>query len=52
MGYADDLAAGALRCTTGRSTSAEDVDTAASVIATALARIRVGAVAASAASGS
>jgi cysteine desulfurase len=43
MGYADDLATGALRCTTGRSTSAEDIDTAASVIATAVARIRVGA---------
>ena len=40
MGYPDDLAAGALRCTTGRSTTAEDVDTAAAIIASAVARIR------------
>jgi cysteine sulfinate desulfinase/cysteine desulfurase-like protein len=49
MGYTDDLATGALRCTTGRSTSAEDIDTAASVIATVVARIRVGAAVGSAA---
>ncbi len=29
MGYPDDLAAGALRCTTGRATTAEDIDKAA-----------------------
>jgi cysteine desulfurase len=40
MGYPDDLAAGALRCTTGRSTTAGDVDVAAEVIAAAVARIR------------
>jgi cysteine desulfurase len=40
MGYPDDLAAGALRCTTGRATTAEDIDAAASVIAGAVARIR------------
>jgi cysteine desulfurase len=40
MGYPDDLAAGALRCTTGRATAAEDIDAAASVIAGAVARIR------------
>ena len=40
MGYPDDLAAGALRCTTGRSTTAEDIDMAAGVIAAAVARIR------------
>jgi cysteine desulfurase len=40
MGYPDDLAAGALRCTTGRSTTAGDVDAAAEVIAAAVARIR------------
>jgi cysteine desulfurase len=40
MGYPDDLAAGALRCTTGRATTAGDVDAAASVIAGAAARIR------------
>jgi cysteine desulfurase len=48
MGHPDDLAAGALRCTTGRSTTAADIDTAGSVIAGAVARIRdrVGATAA------
>jgi cysteine desulfurase len=40
MGYPDDLAAAALRCTTGRSTTVEDVDTAGAVIARAIARIR------------
>jgi cysteine desulfurase len=40
MGYPDDLAAGALRCTTGRSTTAADVDAAAAVIAAAVVRIR------------
>jgi cysteine desulfurase len=40
MGYADDVAAGALRCTTGRSTTTEDVDAAATVIAAGVARIR------------
>ncbi|MFI5284680.1 MAG: cysteine desulfurase family protein [Candidatus Dormibacteria bacterium] len=40
MGYPDDLAVGALRCTTGRSTTAGDVDVAAEVIAAAVARIR------------
>jgi cysteine desulfurase len=40
MGYPDDLAAGALRCTTGRATTAEDTEAAASVIAGAVARIR------------
>jgi cysteine desulfurase len=40
MGYPDELAAGALRCTTGRSTTAGDVDAAAEVIAVAVARIR------------
>jgi cysteine desulfurase len=43
MGYPDDLAAGALRCTTGRSTSVEDIDSAATVIARAVTRIRDGA---------
>lgn len=43
MGYPDQLAAGALRCTTGRSTTGEDVDAAASLIARAVARIRAGA---------
>jgi cysteine desulfurase len=43
MGYPDVLAAGALRCTTGRSTTAPDVDAAAAVIARAVARIRAGA---------
>jgi cysteine sulfinate desulfinase/cysteine desulfurase-like protein len=51
MGYPDDLAAGALRCTTGRSTSPADVDTAASVIAAAVARIRSGAAAGAGAPG-
>jgi cysteine desulfurase len=40
MGYPDDLAAGALRCTTGRSTTAADVDAATAVITAAVARIR------------
>lgn len=40
MGYPDELAAAALRCTTGRSTTPEEVDAAAAVIATAVARIR------------
>jgi cysteine desulfurase len=40
MGYPDDLAAGALRCTTGRSTTSADIDMAASVIAGAVGRIR------------
>jgi cysteine desulfurase len=43
MGYSDELAAGALRCTTGRSTTAQDVDAAATLIARAVARIRAGA---------
>src|SRR4029077_3053371 len=51
MGYADDLAAGALRCTTGRAPSVADVDTAAALIASAVARIRVGAATGSAAPG-
>ncbi len=40
MGYPDDLAAGALRCTTGRSTTLEDVDRAAGLIAAAVEQIR------------
>ena len=40
MGYPDDLAAGALRCTTGRSTTVEDIDRAAVLIATAVEQIR------------
>jgi cysteine desulfurase len=40
MGYPDDLAAAALRCTTGRSTTAGEIDSAARVIAGAVARIR------------
>jgi cysteine desulfurase len=40
MGYPDDLAAGALRCTTGRSTTTEDIDTAAGIIQGAVVRIR------------
>jgi cysteine desulfurase len=40
MGYPDELAAAALRCTTGRSTKPEDVDAAAVIIASAVARIR------------
>lgn len=40
MGYPDDLAAGALRCTTGRSTTVDDVDIAATLIAAAVARVR------------
>jgi cysteine desulfurase len=40
MGYPDDLAAGALRCTTGRVTTAAEIDTAATLIADAVERIR------------
>ena len=40
MGYPDELAAAALRCTTGRSTTPQDIDAAAVVIASAVARIR------------
>ena len=40
MGYPDELAAGALRCTTGRSTTVDDVDRAAALIATAVEQIR------------
>jgi cysteine desulfurase len=40
MGYTDDLAAAALRCTIGRSTNPEEIDTAATVIANAVVRIR------------
>ncbi len=40
MGYPDDLAAGALRCTTGRTTTVEDVDRAAALITAAVAQIR------------
>ena len=40
MGYPDELAAGALRCTTGRSTTTQDVESAASIIASAIARVR------------
>jgi cysteine desulfurase len=40
MGYPDDLAAGALRCTTGRSTTEAEVDAAASLIVGAVLRIR------------
>jgi cysteine desulfurase len=43
MGYPDELAAGALRCTTGRSTTDQDVDAAAGVVARAVDRIRAGA---------
>jgi cysteine desulfurase len=43
MGYPDSLAAGALRCTTGRSTTEQDVDAAAAVIGRAVARVRAGA---------
>ena len=43
MGYPDGLAAGALRCTTGRSTTDQDVDAAAAVIARAVERVRAGA---------
>ena len=39
MGYPDHLAAGALRCTTGRSTTSDDVDAAAKVIAAVVGRI-------------
>ncbi len=40
MGYPDELAAGALRCTTGRATTEAEVDAAAMVIAAAVQRIR------------
>jgi len=40
MGYPDDLAAGALRCTAGRATTAAEVDSAAALIADAVERIR------------
>ncbi len=43
MGYPDELAAAALRCTTGRSSTPEDIDAAAAVIASAVARIQEGA---------
>ncbi|HKR99251.1 MAG TPA: cysteine desulfurase family protein [Candidatus Dormibacteraeota bacterium] len=40
MGLDDALAAGALRLTTGRGTSEEDIDTAGRAIATAVAQVR------------
>jgi cysteine desulfurase len=40
MGYPDDLAGGALRCTTGRDTTEADVDTAATLIAGAVEQVR------------
>lgn len=40
MGYPDDLAAGALRCTPGRSTTVDDIDRAAALITTAVEQIR------------
>jgi len=40
MGYPDDLAAGALRCTTGRDTTMEDVDVAAALIADTVEQVR------------
>jgi len=40
MGYSDELAAGALRCTTGRGTTIEEVDRAAAMIAEAVAQVR------------
>ena len=40
MGYPDDLAAGALRCTTGRATTTDDVDRAAELIAQTVAQVR------------
>jgi cysteine desulfurase len=51
MGYPDDLAAAALRCTTGRSTTPGDIDAAATAIAGAVGRIRARAEAAPAAVG-
>jgi cysteine desulfurase len=51
MGYPDGLAAGALRCSTGRSTTLAQIDAAAVVIADAVARMRVRAGAATAAPG-
>jgi cysteine desulfurase len=40
MGYPDDVAAGALRCTTGLASTEAEIDTAAAVIADAVERIR------------
>jgi cysteine desulfurase len=40
MGYPDELAAGALRCTTGRATTEAEADTAAALIAEAVEQIR------------
>jgi cysteine desulfurase len=40
MGYSDELAAGALRCTTGRGTAAAEIDAAAGIIAAGVERIR------------
>jgi cysteine desulfurase len=40
MGYPDDLAGGALRCTTGRDTTMEDVDVAAAIIAVTVEQVR------------
>jgi cysteine desulfurase len=40
MGYPDDLAAGALRCTTGRATTEAEVDAAAALIAGAVEQVR------------
>jgi cysteine desulfurase len=51
MGYPDDLAAAALRCTPGRSTTQGDIDAAATAIAEAVGRIRTRAEAAPAAVG-
>jgi cysteine desulfurase len=40
MGYPDNLAAGALRCTTGRDTTIGEIDLAAGIIVNAVERIR------------
>ncbi|MFN2581364.1 MAG: cysteine desulfurase family protein [Candidatus Dormibacteria bacterium] len=40
MGYAPDLAAGALRCTTGVSTTVADIERAVDLIAAAVAQVR------------
>jgi cysteine desulfurase len=40
MGYPDDLAGGALRCTTGRASTEAEIDTASASIADAVVRIR------------
>ncbi|MGA7989725.1 MAG: cysteine desulfurase family protein [Candidatus Dormiibacterota bacterium] len=40
MGYPDDLAAGALRCTTGRDTTTREIDDAAGLIVEAVEQIR------------